>query len=151
MPLVLTMMVATLLGGLASALTAATVTEVLIADAHRTGVALMYGAEAGAEYGIAGIAESDWSATIDDAIEMPYMSGPLGDFTGLPPAGFPASVGIWVTDLTTVYGVTAEDVRVARVTATATGPAGARRTVRAVVRLSRVGEEVRIERLSWSL
>ena len=150
MPLVMTLMIGTLLGALASALTAAVTTEVLIAGAHRNATALRYGAEAGAEYGIASIAESDWRETIDGAIEAPYASGPLEAFTELPRAGLPASVAIRVTDLTAVYGVMAPDTRVARVTATAVGPNGARRTVRAVVRLTEVEEEVRIERLSWT-
>jgi hypothetical protein len=68
----------------------------------------------------------------------------------LPATGLPANVAIWLTDLTTVYGVMAVNTRVARVTATAMGPYGARRTVRAVVRLTRVEEEVGVERLSWT-
>jgi hypothetical protein len=150
MPLVVTLMIGTLLGALASALTAAATTEALIAGAHRNSTALLYGAEAGAEYGIAAIAQSDWAETIDGAIETPYASRALEDFTGLPRAGLPATVAIWVTDLTAVYGVMAADTRVARITATATGPNGARRTVRAVVRLTELEEEVRIERLSWT-
>ena len=150
MPLVLTLMVGTLLGALASALAAATMTETIIAGAHRTGTALLYGAEAGAEYGIAAIAGSDWEETLDGAAETLYTSGALGDFTELPAAGVPANISVWVTDLTEAYGVTAEGTRVARLTATSTGPDGARRTVRAVVRLTRAGEHVEVERLSWT-
>jgi hypothetical protein len=146
----MTLMIGTLLGALASALTAAAATETLIAGAHRNSTALMYSAEAGVEYGIAAIAHSDWAETIDDAIETSFATGALEDFTELPRAGLPTSVTIWVTDLTAVYGLMAPDTRVARVTATATGPNGARRTVRAVVRLTEVEEDVRIERLSWT-
>jgi hypothetical protein len=150
MPLVLTLMLGALLGGLAAALTAAATTEVLVAGAHRDGTALVYGAEAGAEYAVAALAVSDWETTVDGAIETLYASGALGDFTDLPSAGVPTTVAIRVSDLSAVYGVTEDESRVARVTATAVAPHGARRTVRMVVRLSRVGEEVQIERLSWT-
>ena len=150
MPLALTLVIGSLLGGLAAALMAAVTTEVLVAGAHRDGTALVYAAEGGAEHAIAALAVSDWEATIDGAIERPYSSGAIGDFTELPFAGLPATVANRVTDLTTVYGVTTDDTRVVRVSATAVGAQGARRTVRVIIRLSRVGEEVRIERLSWT-
>ena len=161
MPLVLTMMLAVVLGALGSAMTLATATETLIAGAYRDGAALFYAADAATEFALGELARSDWRAALDSGHESTfidrtpadseslagpsgyeiYASGRFGDMLGRPSSAVDPYVIVWIADLTGP-AVDRSSERVVGILATAEGPAGGQRSITLTVRFRSSDEEV---------
>jgi hypothetical protein len=170
MPLVLTMMLSVALAALASAMAVATATEVLIAGAYRDGAALLYAADAAAEFALEELSRSDWNHVLDTGgpstfvdgtppdsriLEGPdghavYAYGRFGNLLGREAVGTDPYVIVWIADLTEMWGAGEAAGRVAGLRATALGPAGGRRTLTLTARLASADEQISVERLSWA-
>lgn len=169
MPLVLTIMLGAALAALSSAMAVGTATETMIAGAYRDGTALLYAADAAAEFAIDELARSDWAHILDTEgrstfieEEAPshagasgpvgyalYASGAFGDMLSRSPLAVDPYVIVWVADLTDDTSTAAVE-RTAGIHATAFGPAGRRRSVALTARLTSADEGVIVERISWA-
>jgi len=169
-PLVLTLMLTVVLAALGSAMVMGTATEMLIAGAHRDGMALFYAADAAAEFAVEELARSDWEHVLDTGARSTFVDGTaadsgslagapgyevyaygrFSDLLGRAPTAADPYVVVWIADVTASWGEGESGGRVTDVRATALGPRGIRRTLTLTARLMSTDEEISVERISWT-